>query len=167
VIRPAARLTGRRLADRCLEALAVLGGEASSLAIREQIGLHGVTVSQADLSYALTALARRVPPPVTALGGGSGGHGHERYWRLAGDGPQADDRLSRDQSRIAGRNMRALRVAARRRQRDVAADAGVSQSTLSSYERGFTRIPVDRAQALAKALGTTAEALTAEGGAGG
>jgi DNA-binding XRE family transcriptional regulator len=167
VSRPAAGLTGRRLADRCLEILKGLGGEASSIAIREQLERHGVTASQADLSYALNALARRAPAPVTALGGGSGGRGHERHWRLAGDGPQADDRLSRDQSRTAGRNMRALRVLARRRQRDIAADAGVSQSTLSSYERGFTRIPVARAQALAKALGTTAEALAADGGAAG
>lgn len=61
--------------------------------------------------------------------------------------------------------MRALRVAAGRGQRDVAGSAGVSQSTLSYYERGLSRVPLVKAQALAAVLGTTAEALSAEGGA--
>lgn len=138
--------TGKLLADRCLEVLAGLGGEASSPAIRKQLWSQGTRPSQAYLSGVLNALARRLDPPVTRLG-------------------SAEVTPGRTQSRAVGRNARALRVSAGVTQKDAAAAAGVSQSTLSLYERGPMLIPAAVARALAQVLGTTVEALAADSGA--
>jgi hypothetical protein len=71
------------------------------------------------------------------------------------------DMLPQAESRVTGLAARELREKAGRPQWDVAAGAGFAQSTLCLYERGLARIPFARAEALARALGTTAEALAA------
>ena len=75
-----------------------------------------------------------------------------------------DGLLPWPESRNAARNARALRIAAHREQEDVAREAGLTASILCAYEKGYRRIPAERAEALARALGTTTEALTADGG---
>ena len=76
---------------------------------------------------------------------------------------QADGLLSWPESRNVGRNARALRLAAGRRQEDVAEGAGLKPSQLGFFERGGQRFNVERAGALARVLGTTVEALAADG----
>jgi hypothetical protein len=155
------------LAVLCLAALADLGGEATQSQIRAQAGPVAVSAGKGRVSKVMNGLALRDPPPVVATADGEGGRGRERRWRLAGSAPSevpADALLSRDDSRRAGRNAARLRKASGRRQKDVAAEAGFGSSVLSLYESGSSRIPVSRARALARVLGTTLEALAADPG---
>ena len=147
------------VADRCLEALDFLGGQATTAEIRKHLASTGTASSWDYLSLVLNKLARRDPPPVAPLSAG-----RIRMWRLVREGPRSvhpGDLLSWPQSRVTGRNVRRLREAAGLRQKDVGV---LPQATLSMYERGTVRFTVGQVQALAGALGTTAEALTAEGG---
>ena len=147
------------IAERCLDALALFGGEASTAEIRGHLGSTGMAPSRNYLSLVLNKLARRDPPPVAPLSAG-----RIRMWRLVREGPRSvhpGDLLSWPQSRVTGRNVRRLREAAGLRQKDLGV---LPQATLSMYERGTVRFTVGQVQALAGALGTTAEALTAEGG---
>lgn len=164
--RPAA-LPRKHLADHCLDALAGLGGEASSPLIRRELESRGIITTRAYLWATLNALASQTDAPVRCAGRATGAPGRACRWRLTGTGLPTmvlDELLPIAVSRVAGRNVRALRVTAGLRQRDTAAAAGIAQSTLSFYERGYARIPVAAAEALARVLGTTAEVLTAAGG---
>jgi len=93
-----------------------------------------------------------------------------REWLAANEGraPAAkarpDAMLPHAESVSIGRSARELRAAAGRRQRDVADEAGIARSVLGDFERGRRRIPAARAEALARVLGTTREALAAGGG---
>lgn len=162
-------VTARRaaLADRALGALEALGGEASTLEIREHLKDVEGAAAPHRLLGALNRLSRRQPAPVSALGSGNGGRGHPQRWRLAGYAPQEgrlDGVLPWPESKAAGRNARKLRDSAGRTQESVARAAWIAPSMLSAYERGTVRIPVVRARALAEVLGTTAEELAGEGG---
>lgn len=159
---PANGLTGPELAGLTLRAIAELGGEASTEEIRRLLRLTG---PRQRLPRALNALASLSPPPVAPLGTGRTGRHRSRRWRLTTCGPRAPhpgDVLPWEQSRAAGRNARAARAGTP--QRRVAAAAGMSQSSLSLFEGGSVRITAGRLEALATALGTTAGALTGDGG---
>lgn len=159
-------LTAAELADLCLKALADLGGTSTAPEIREHLVAQGIIVHPAYLASVLNSLARRDPAPLNVSGDARGAR-RRRRWRLAGvpAGPEENEVLSREQSAAFGRNARAVRKAAGRKQTDVAGEAGIAQSTLSFLENGIGRVPVKRAEDLALALGTTIEVLTADGGA--
>jgi hypothetical protein len=93
---PARRRSGpgrSPLASRVLEALASLGGEATTTEIRAALEASGIVLSgRRRGSYrvpdALHRLAKTSPPAVMATGDRRGGQGWAQRWRLAqgGDG---------------------------------------------------------------------------------
>jgi DNA-binding XRE family transcriptional regulator len=154
-----------RLAARCLEILASLGGEGSSAEIRDMLQEGGLAVPANRISEALNVLARQDPPAVAHAGPRHPGRGRPTRWRLADpdDPGRSWEELSRERSQNAARNIRALREARGMRQRDLARAVGIAQSSVSHYERGG-RISMEQAEVIAAVLGTTAEALTGEAG---
>jgi hypothetical protein len=74
------------VAERVLEALAALGGEASPSEIVAEFGREGHPAEVVQVGSALAGLARRSPPAVTAEGAG-----RSRRWRLAGDGKTEEE----------------------------------------------------------------------------
>jgi len=70
------------LSGRVLEALADLGGEASTTEIRMALAASGDPPGPRQVPDALNRLARTVPPRVAPVGDGRGGYGKAQRWRL-------------------------------------------------------------------------------------
>lgn len=73
---------GPSLGERVLDALALLGGTASTLEVHGKVTAGGFEVSRGSVSVKLNELSYRLPPVVTALGGPHDGPGRSRLWRL-------------------------------------------------------------------------------------
>jgi len=67
--------------------------------------------------------------------------------------------MNSDPKRIFGDNLKALRTAAGISQEELATRAGLHRTYISSIERGQRNVTIENIFALARALGTTPEAL--------
>ena len=72
------------VSGRVLQALADLGGEATTTDIRQALEASGFPVSARHVATALKRMAEMSPPRVTASGDGRGGYRRARRWRLLG-----------------------------------------------------------------------------------
>lgn len=74
--------SGQSLRDRVLDALALLGGTATTFEVHAKVQAPGRPVLYKSAHNTLNNLARESPPQVTALGDACQGPGVPRTWRL-------------------------------------------------------------------------------------
>lgn len=84
LIRKSPGLRPASMSSRVLEALAGLGGEASTTEVRAALAASGMVLpAPRRVPDALHRLAGMTPPRVTAVGDPVGGWGKAQRWRLA------------------------------------------------------------------------------------
>jgi hypothetical protein len=85
LIRKSPGLRPASMSSRVMEALANLGGEASTTEIRAALAASGTVLpAPRRVPDALHRLAGMTPPRVTAVGDPVGGWGKAQRWRLGG-----------------------------------------------------------------------------------
>lgn len=79
--------SGPPLRQRILDAIALLGGTASTSEVRGKVEAGGFPVPLARVGMRLHEIAREIPPAASRVGGPHGGADGSRLWRL---GPPDD-----------------------------------------------------------------------------